>query len=442
MEKNIEKVTFGRLPQIKLTRVAAYCRVSTGKDAMLHSLSEQISYYSQLIQLHEGWIYCGVYADEAVSGTKTERENFVRLINDCRAGKIDMIITKSISRFARNTVTLLETVRELKNSGVGVFFEEQQINTLTADGEFLMTILASYAQEEARSVSENVKWRIKRDFEQGVLPMCVKYIYGYKRTEDGNLVINPNEMETVRMIYHLFLSGFGIVKIARLLDEAEKPCPMAERWSEHTVRYILSNEKYIGDLRLQKSFSTDFLTRKRKLNHGEKTQYYVQDNHEPIVLRTDYEKVQQELELRKAQYCGKTKCGQYVFTHKIRCGIGGKYYKRKISKGKVYWMCSTFDRFGKKECASKQIPEIILENITATVQDNPKYNKSDIDEITALPDNRLRFVFQDGRTEERVWENRSRRDSWTPEMKEQAKQREVERRKEYGKNNNSYTCDN
>ena len=154
------------IPQLK--RVAAYARVSSGKDAMLHSLSAQISYYSDLIQNHSGWQYAGVYADEALTGTKDNRENFQRLLADCRAGNVDMVITKSISRFARNTVTLLETVRELKNMGVDVFFEEQNIHSLSADGELMLTILASYAQEESLSASENQKWRVKRNFENGM----------------------------------------------------------------------------------------------------------------------------------------------------------------------------------------------------------------------------------------------------------------------------------
>jgi len=185
-------------------RVAAYARVSSGKDAMLHSLSAQVSYYSSLIQKHGDWLYVGVYADEAKTGTKDNRADFQRLIADCRAGKIDMVITKSISRFARNTVTLLQTVRELKALGVDVFFEEQNIHTMSADGELMMTILASYAQEESRSASENQKWRIKRNFEAG-MPWNGTLL-GY-RMVDGRYEIIPEEAELVRRIYSLYLSG-------------------------------------------------------------------------------------------------------------------------------------------------------------------------------------------------------------------------------------------
>ena len=168
LERTIKKVTFSTPIEKPLTRVAAYARVSTGKDAMLHSLSAQVSHYSNLIQNHPGWSYAGVYADEAVTGTKEDRKNFQRLIADCKTGKIDAIITKSISRFARNTVTLLNTIRELKDIGIDVYFEEQNVHTLSADGELLITLLASYAQEESRSASENQKWRVRKNFREGI----------------------------------------------------------------------------------------------------------------------------------------------------------------------------------------------------------------------------------------------------------------------------------
>ena len=187
----VERVQFPNKPTIKLLRTAAYARVSSGKDAMLHSLSAQVSYYNSLIQSNPEWLFCGVYADEALTGTKDNRENFQRLLTECRAGNIDLIITKSISRFARNTVTLLETVRELKNLGVDVYFEEQNIHSISPDGEFMLTLLGSYAQEESYSASENQKWRIRKDFEQGRLGSIT--ILGYERSNDGTLIIVPEE---------------------------------------------------------------------------------------------------------------------------------------------------------------------------------------------------------------------------------------------------------
>lgn len=406
MDRIVQTVVFAEPRQPKLTRVAAYGRVSSGKDAMLHSLSAQVSYYSNLIQNHEGWIYCGVYADEAMTGTKDSRQNFQRLLEDCRAGKIDLVITKSISRFARNTVTLLNTVRELKRLGVGVFFEEQNINTISSDGELMLTILASYAQEESLSASENAKWRIRSDFEQGILPMSVQNIYGYKRTEDGGLEIVQHEAEVVKKIYSMFLDGLGTLKIARILTEECVENNNGVKWTEKKVRYILSNEKYIGDLLLQKTYRTDHLTKKTRRNKGEKTQYYVENNHEPIISKEMYEAVQLELKRRREKHCKMTIPQKYAFTGKIKCGNCGKNYKRKVTASRVVWICSTFSKFGKKECASKQIPDETLCTITAEVLGTPTFEikkfEEEIAQIVVPKANHLTFIFKDGHTEEKV----------------------------------------
>ena len=212
-------VTQTRFPKAqlpKLTRVAAYARVSSGKDAMLHSLSAQVSYYSNLIQNHSGWQYVGVYADEALTGTKDNRENLQQLLTDCRSGKVDMVITKSISRFARNTVTLLETVRELKTLGVDVFFEEQNIQSLSADGELMLTILASYAQEESLSASENQKWRVRQNFQNG--RPWRGFMLGYRYDGEKYIVV-PKEAEIVRSIFAAYLDGKGVVAIMKRLNK-------------------------------------------------------------------------------------------------------------------------------------------------------------------------------------------------------------------------------
>lgn len=226
-------------------RVAAYARVSSGKDAMLHSLSAQVSYYSDLIQNHGDWLYTGVYSDEAKTGTKDSRAGFQNLVADCRDGKIDMVITKSISRFARNTVTLLQTVREFKALGVDIYFEEQNIHTISGDGELMMTILASYAQEESRSASENQKWRIKRSFESGI--PWDRTLMGY-RMENEHYVIVPREAEIVRRIYNEYLSGSGYQLIAKRLNEEGVPSRFGGKWNQSAVSRILSNHTYTGNL--------------------------------------------------------------------------------------------------------------------------------------------------------------------------------------------------
>ena len=265
MEKVIHSLTVP-VPRPRLLRVAAYARVSSGKDAMLHSLSRQISYYSQMIQKHPGWTYAGCYADADYTGTRGERPEFQRLLADCRAGKIDRILTKSVSRFARNTVTLLETARELKERGIAVFFEKERLDTLSGDGELMLSFLASFAQEESRSVSENCKWRVRKDFSEG-RPMNLMLLYGY-RSEKGRIVVDPEEAAVVRRIFHDYTHGLGSSLIAEALRKERIPCRLGGRWSSSLIRTMLTNEKYMGDALLQKTFCADHLTKKKVVNRG------------------------------------------------------------------------------------------------------------------------------------------------------------------------------
>lgn len=230
----IQKVAFPQKKPFLLKRTAAYARVSSGKDAMLHSLSAQVSYYNQLIQSNPEWLFCGVYADEALTGTKENRAEFQKLLNRCRRGEIDLILTKSISRFARNTVTLLETVRELKTLGVDVYFEEQRIHSMSSDGELMLSILASYAQEESYSASENKKWQMRKDFEQGKVGSM--RMLGYRRTKSGKLEIVPEEAEIVRMIFLYYLSGMGKLAIAKKLNEQQICTVRGCAWTTEDVR--------------------------------------------------------------------------------------------------------------------------------------------------------------------------------------------------------------
>ena len=288
MKRIIKQVEFpAEAP--KLTRVAAYARVSSGKDAMLHSLSAQVSYYSDLIQKHPGWQYCGVYADEALTGTKDARENFQRLLNDCRAGKIDLIITKSISRFARNTVTLLETVRELKLLGINVYFEEQNIFTLSADGELMMTILASYAQEESRSASENQKWRIRANFQNG-LPWN-GLVLGY-RIEDGIYVPVEEEAALVKLIFSLYNGGWGTYKIAKYLNEEGYRTRLGNLWTQGSLQKLLNNYAYTGNLLLQTTFVEDHITKKGRINRGQLPMSHAEDSHEAIISMAEFQTTQ------------------------------------------------------------------------------------------------------------------------------------------------------
>ncbi|MBS3897690.1 MAG: recombinase family protein [Dethiobacter sp.] len=233
-------------------RVAAYARVSSGKESMLHSLAAQVSYYSGLIQRRPDWEYAGVYADEALTGTKDSRPEFRRMLADCRDGKVDMIITKSISRFARNTVTLLETVRELKSLAVDVYFEEQNIHSISGDGELMLTILASYAQAESLSASENCKWRVRKRFENGELA-GLNFMFGY-RIAKGKIEIDPEQAAAVRMIFDDYIGGMGGGRIAKKLIEMNVATVRGADWNSERVMEILRNEKYTGNALLQKKY--------------------------------------------------------------------------------------------------------------------------------------------------------------------------------------------
>ena len=421
MERTVTRVDSAPAALPKRTRTAAYARVSSGKDTMLHSLSAQVSLYSEMIQRHGDWEYCGVYADEAISGTKEDRENFERLIADCRAGRIDQIITKSVSRFARNTVTLLTTVRELKSLGVDVYFEEQNIHTMSAEGELLLTILASYAQEESRSVSENMRWRIKKNFEEGI-PWRGNML-GY-RMEDGILKVIPKEAAVVRRIFTEYLDGKGGAAIAKGLNEDGLTTVNGIPWSHTKVMKVLSNFDYTGSLILQKTYKPSHLDHYSRPNKGEKPQYFVEDSHEAIISNETYEAAQRERRNRAERFAHEQPKSRraYPFTAKVLCPYCGKTYHRKVTATGPVWICYTFNTNGKKACPkAKQIPEGTLMSACANLLELPEFDSEAFDalvsRINPFEGNRLLFTMKDGSEKETVWRDRSRAESWTPEMR-------------------------
>lgn len=430
MERTIKKIAFSAPQAPKLTRVAAYARVSSGKDAMLHSLSAQVSYYNDLIQHHPGWIFCGVYADEALTGTKADRENFTRLLQDCKTGKVDMVITKSISRFARNTVTLLETVRELKQIGVDVYFEEQNIHAISSDGELMLTILASYAQEESLSASENQKWRIKRNFENG-MPWNGTLL-GY-RYENGKYIIVPDEAETVRLIFNSYLSGMGVMAIIKMLNEKGACSRNGNSWCKSSVMRVLKNYAYTGNLLLQQTYRENHLTKRTLQNNGELPQYHITDSHEAIIPLQQFNAVQDEIKRRAEKHTHPgVKQKVYPLTGMIVCGNCGKHYRRKVTKTGPVWICSTFNTMGKAHCPSKQIPENRLISITEEALGSTNALADKITAIRAENDNTLVFYFKDGSETVKRWQDCSRAESWTDEMKAAARQKSLERSKHNG----------
>jgi len=391
-------------------RVAAYARVSSGKDAMLHSLAAQVAFYSGVIQRNAEWEYAGVYADEAYTGTKDSRPEFQKLLTACRNGQVDIILTKSLSRFARNTVTTLETVRELRELGVDVWFERENIHSLGTDGEFMITILASFAQEESLSASENQKWKIRKDFQEGI-PNGITML-GYKLV-NGEMTIVPKEAETVKMIFADYLSGMGTNKIVKKLTSLGIPTKRGCKWHENEIVKILCNEKYKGDMLLQKVFRVDHLTKKTVKNTGQLPQYYVEDSHEAIIDKETFEAVQEAMKTRskKGPQSAPT---AYPFSGKIICEKCGKHYRRKTTASGYRWICSTFNTMGKAFCDARQIPESTL---TAIVGDKP------FNEIHIPCDGVIRVLWKDGTESEYKWVNPSRSKSWTPEKRAKASER-------------------
>ncbi len=417
----------------KALRVAGYGRVSCGKDAMLESLSNQVSYFSKLIQNHPGWEFAGVYADEAYTGTKNDRPEFQRLLADCREGKIDLILVKAISRLARNTVTLLATARELKALGVDIYFEEQDIHTLSAEGELMLTLIAAVAQEESRSVSENCKWRIQKQFEVGELA-TLRFMYGYN-IQRGVVTINHEEADIVRGIFADYISGIGATDIAKRLTNELAPTMRGGEWTPSRVRKVLLNEKYAGNAVLQKTYIADHLSKKKILNRGERESYFAEGTHSPIIDVETFERAQAITAAnREKSRAGTTPRGEYPFSGLVFCGRCGKHYIRKVNSGRVIWHCATYLQRGKACCAAKAVPDDVLTMATTAAPEADGLGLDDIDmlieHITVPEQGRLIFHLRNGSTTEYKWTPPSRRDSWDCTARERAREHA---RKRYAK---------
>nr|DAV87616.1 MAG TPA: integrase [Caudoviricetes sp.] len=418
-----------KIPQMpSRKKVAAYARVSMETERLHHSLSAQISYYSDLIQKHPDWEYAGVYADDGISGTRAEsRTEFNRLLADCEAGKIDIVLTKSISRFARNTVDLLETVRHLKELGISVRFEKERIDSMTEDGELMLTLLASFAQEESRSISENVKWGTRKRFEQGI-PNGRFNIYGY-RWEGDHLVIQPEEAAIVRLIFDNFLAGLSAETTEKQLAEMGVKSYKGQHFGNTSIRQILGNITYTGNLLFQKEFVVDPISGKSKKNDGELPQYFVENTHEAIIPMEVYQAVQDEKMRRRelgalANWSINTSC----FTSKIKCGRCGKSYQRSNRKGRkdpscnyTIWVCGTRKKTGNADCQNKDIPETMLKEACASVLGLAEFDETifseQIDHIEIPAPNEMVFYFKDGRIVPHRWESTMRKDCWTDERR-------------------------
>ena len=369
-------------------RVAAYARVSTEMEEQTSSYEAQIDYYTTYIRSRNDWQFAGMYSDEGISGTSMKRrEGFQTMIDDALAGKIDLILTKSVSRFARNTVDSLTTVRKLKDAGVEVYFEKENIYTFDTKGELLITIMSSLAQEESRSISENVTWGHRKRFADGKIMVPYKSLLGYKKGEGGSLVIDETQAPTVRRIYARFLEGATPQTIAKELTADQIPTPRGKQiWSPSTVRSILTNEKYKGDALLQKSFTTNFLTKTMKVNEGEVPQYYVTGNHEPIITPATWDVAQAEL----ARRAGKGTSNTHPFANKITCSECGGSFGRKVwhstSKYRRYiWRCN--NKYKKiHRCATPHVTEEKIKNAFVAALAERVINTDVLDDTMCLLD--------------------------------------------------------
>lgn len=416
LSRNVRKIEArvdGRVPTTENTvrkrRVAAYARVSTDSSEQLTSYEAQVDFYTRHIKSNPDWEFVSVYTDEGISGTDTKgRVGFNQMIEDALAGKIDLILTKSISRFARNTVDSLTTIRKLKEQKIEVYFEKENIYTLDAKGEVMLTIMSSLAQEESRSISENVTWGIRKNMADGKITLAYKYFLGYEKGEDGLPKIVEEEAKIVREIYQLFLESYTLRKIADTLTKRGVPTPRGKKvWSVSTVKSILTNEKYKGDALLQKTYTTDFLTKKVKKNDGEIPQYYIQNSHPAIIDPETFDLVQEEMQRR---YPNRHKLHRASpFSAKLICEDCGGFYGRKVWHSnskykKSVWFCNRkYDNA--TSCSAPTLTETEIKNAfmeaTEQILGDKEYHIARLEqELLRLSDtsdleNRLRIA-QDG----------------------------------------------
>ena len=361
-------------------RVAAYCRVSTDQEEQLTSYEAQMAYYTEKIMTNPEWTMAGIFADEGITGTSVKkRAEFLKMIRLCRKGKIDMILTKSISRFARNTVDCLNFVRELKELGIAIIFETENINTLTTDTEVFITMLAGFAQAQSESMSQSIRWGKRQSFKSGKVTFQYKRMYGYKRGEDDQPHIIPEQAEVVKRIFESYLAGMSVANIKKMLEAEGIPAAGGKpQWSEGALQYLLRNEKYCGDALLQKTFVENCMNKKTRKNNGELPKYLVQNHHVGIIDRHLFERVQAEIARRagKRKVSDKTSKTQqskyssrYALTELLVCGDCGTAFRRvtwaKRGKKKVVWRCISRLDYGTKYC--KKSPTIEEERLHAAV---------------------------------------------------------------------------
>lgn len=405
-----EKPELQKAASIRQQRVAAYCRVSTEEEEQQSSYDNQCKYYSNLIMQNPKWSMAGIFADEGISGTSAKkRDEFMRMIKACKNGKIDLVLTKSISRFARNTVDCLHYIRLLKSWGVAVFFEKENINTLQEDSEFLITLHGAFAQQEIESLSANVTWGVQQSMREGNVRIQYKKLYGYRRGADDKPEIIPEQAEIVKEIYARFLAGASLRMIQDWLTKSEIPNGKDTGWTHASIKGILTNEKYCGDVLMQKTYTTDCITHKVVKNRGERPMYLVQNNHDGIIDRETFDAVQVEMARRTSLRSPSKKAptglscytSKYALSDRVFCGECGTKYKRttwsKNGKKRIVWRCVSRLDYGTRYCHSSptvdenKLQTAILAAINAAMSEKKKLINQIIGamEVELFPDTDL-----------------------------------------------------
>ena len=425
--KSIERIGSAPAHEARRARVAAYCRVSKESETLDRSFANQVGYYSGLIQSNPEWEYAGVYADHGISGLRTaQREGFKRLMADCEDGKVDIVLTKSISRFARNTLDLLRSVRRLKELGVDVRFEREGVRTLSAEGEVMLTLLASFAQQESESISENVKWGIRKKMRDG-LPHGRPRVYGYEWVM-GALVVREDEAEVVRRIFREYVGGASARAIARGLDSDGVPSREDAGWSKTAVAYMLENRAYIGDLHLQKSFVADPVSGTKRRNRSELPQYIVEGDHEPIVEREVFDEAQRILaRWKELGWRANGSLNLTCLSGAVKCGVCGKSYVRGSTRRNSaketrlpdevgYWTCATA-KSGRGGCGNCKIRDDALKAAIADALGTGGFDEEaferDVRRTTVHPGHRVVVELSDGTEREATAADDARKGGWT-----------------------------
>lgn len=373
-----------RMPTVasQKRRVAGYARVSTDSDEQFTSYEAQVDYYTNFIKSKAEWEFVGVYTDEGISALNTKhREGFKKMIADALDGKIDLIVTKSVSRFARNTVDSLSTIRKLKEHNVECYFEKENIWTFDSKGELLITIMSSLAQEESRSISENITWGQRKSFSDGKVHLPYKCFLGYEKGEDGRPAVVEEEAKVVRLIYRLFLDGKTPIGICKYLENQGILSPSGKpKWSKTTINSILTNEKYKGDALLQKKFTVDFLEKKMKPNEGEVPQYYVEGSHSAIIEPDEWEFVQFEFARRKV--LGGTYSGKSSLCSKLVCEDCGGFFGSKVWHSndkyrRTVWQCNNKFK-GEKTCQTPRVDTETVQKMFLTAYNRLMKNRTEV----------------------------------------------------------------